>query len=104
MRKLLLVMLLFWGTSGMAESTLYEGKRNRAIQAQKYAPEGDRSRLQINNQRAALLVRNRFSDRRILGLRLIKSKGPPIYKVKTLSDSGVVKYVFVDAGNGEVFE
>jgi hypothetical protein len=104
MRKLLLVMLLTWAASGMAESTLYEGKRNRAIPPQKYAPELDRSRLQINNQRAALLVRNRFSDRRILGLRLIKSKGPPIYKVKTLSDSGVVKFVFVDAGSGEVFE
>ena len=104
MRILLLVMLLTWGVNSLAEPTLFEGKRSRVIPPQKFAPELDRGRVQIDNQRAALLVRNRFSERRILGLRLIQSKGPAIYKVKTLSDSGVVKFVFVDAGSGEVYE
>jgi uncharacterized membrane protein YkoI len=35
---------------------------------------------------------------------LIDSKGPVVYRVKTLSPKGVVKTVFVDGNSGNVFD
>ena len=62
------------------------------------------SRPGISNQRAASLVKQRYSSSRILGVSLLDDGGPPIYRVRTLSPNGVVKSVFVDANSGEVFE
>ncbi len=64
----------------------------------------DKKPLRVSNQRAAELVKRRYSGSRVLGVSLIDSKGPPVYRVKTLSDKGVVRSVFVDGTSGEVFE
>lgn len=58
----------------------------------------------ISNKRAASLVKERYSSSRILGVSLLDDKGPPVYRVRTLSSKGVVKSVFVDGNSGEVFE
>jgi hypothetical protein len=58
----------------------------------------------IKNRQAASLVKKRYVNARILSISLIESKGPPVYRVKTLSDDGIVKYVFVDGQSGDVFE
>lgn len=59
----------------------------------------------VGNEQAAARVKRAYANSKILSLRLMQSdKGPPIYKVKTLSPKGVVKYVYVDAINGDVFE
>lgn len=58
----------------------------------------------ISNQQATAKVRAAYSSHKILAVRLIESKGPPVYRVKTLSNNGVVQYVFVDGTTGAVFE
>ena len=62
------------------------------------------NRSGISNKRAASLVKERYSSSRILGVSLLDDKGPPVYRVRTLSTNGVVKSVFVDGNSGEVFE
>jgi uncharacterized membrane protein YkoI len=62
------------------------------------------SRSGISNKRAASLVKERYTASRILGVSLLDDKGPPVYRVRTLSTNGVVKSVFVDGNSGEVFE
>ena len=49
-------------------------------------------------------MRRQYANHRILNIVLIESKGPPVYKVKTLSGDGVVKHVYVDAVGGDVFD
>lgn len=66
-----------------------------------YAPE---PRPGISNNHAASLVKQRYSSARILGVSLLDQGGAPIYKVRTLSENGVVRSVFVDGRSGEVFE
>lgn len=63
-------------------------------------PDGPR----VTSQQAASRVKRTYGDHKILSIRLIDAKGPPVYRVKTLSDAGVVKYVFVDGISGDVFE
>ena len=58
----------------------------------------------IDARAAASRVRKAHQDHRVLAINLIDRKGPPIYRVKTLSDKGVVQFVYVDGNNGEVFE
>ncbi len=58
----------------------------------------------ISSKQAASRVKQRYQDSKILSINLIQSKGPAVYRVKTLSASGVVKYVFVDGTTGDVFE
>jgi len=58
----------------------------------------------IGNKQAASLVKKRYQASKILSINIIQSKGPPVYRVKTLSSTGVVKYVFVDGITGDVFE
>lgn len=62
------------------------------------------NRSGISNKRAASLVKERYSASRILGVSLLDDQGPPVYRVRTLSNDGVVKSVFVDGKSGEVFE
>jgi len=58
----------------------------------------------VGSKEAASRVKRAYGDRKILSVRLIDAKGPPVYRVKTLSDDGVVEYVFVDGTSGDVFE
>ena len=58
----------------------------------------------IGDQQAAAKVRETHANQKILAVQLIESQGPPVYRVKTLSEDGVVKYVFVDGVSGDVFE
>lgn len=58
----------------------------------------------IGTRQAATLVKKRYQASKILSINVIESKGPPVYRVKTLSSTGVVKYVFVDGTTGDVFE
>jgi uncharacterized membrane protein YkoI len=58
----------------------------------------------VSNKEATASVKQRYSGSKILSINIIKSKGPPVYRVKTLSPDGVVKYVFVDGTTGDVFE
>jgi len=54
----------------------------------------------IDNQSAARRVKERFRDRRILGIKLIQRRNKTLYQVKTLSAEGVVAFVNVDAESG----
>lgn len=58
----------------------------------------------IGNQQAASRAKRSFPGNKVLSVKLIESSGPPVYRIKMLSDQGVVKFVFVDGTNGEVFE
>ena len=58
----------------------------------------------IGSKQATSRVKQKYRDSKILSINLIRSKGPAVYRVKTLSASGVVKYVFVDGTTGDVFE
>lgn len=62
------------------------------------------NRIRIADHQATALVRKRYPNSKVLSVRLIESKGPPVYRVKTLSSEGVVKHVFVDGNSGDVFE
>ena len=57
----------------------------------------------INAQQAAAAVKQKLGGK-VLSVTLIDSKGPPVYRIKTLSKSGVVKVVFVDGQSGKVFD
>lgn len=58
----------------------------------------------IGERQAATRVKQRYADHKILAVQLIETRGPPVYRIKTLSEEGVVKYVFVDGNSGNVFE
>ena len=58
----------------------------------------------IDNQSAARRVKERFQDRRILGIKLIQRRNKTLYRVKTLSEDGVVTFVNVDAESGALTE
>ncbi len=76
-----------------------------AFDAGKSAPNGFvRNKVRVGDEQATAKVRKRYPKSRILSVNLIESKGPPVYRVKTLSAEGVVKYVFVDSRSGDVFE
>jgi len=60
--------------------------------------------VKVSNQQAAGNVRQEFPGSKILSVKMMGSGGPPVYKIKTLSGSGVVKFVYVDGTSGEVFE
>ena len=70
---------------------------NRMVPEQRQGP-------RIGDRQAASRVKQIYADRKILGIQLIETRGPPVCRVKTLSDEGVVKYVFVDGTSGDVFE
>ena len=61
------------------------------------------AKARISAKQAAAKVKQKFGGK-VLSIKLIESKGPPVYRVKTLSESGVVKVVFVDGHSGAVFE
>lgn len=58
----------------------------------------------LGSRDAAEQVRQQYQSYKILSVSLIDSKGPVVYRVKTLSPKGVVKTVFVDGNSGNVFD
>jgi len=48
------------------------------------------------------LVKAEYAARRVLGLRIVSGRQGPAYRVKTLSEQGVVKFVYVDAQTGDL--
>lgn len=99
------LMLLLVGQSYAAD---FGGKRKRdmnrqlGVQPQQLLQQSTSAK--ISNQRAAGLVKQRYSSARVLGVSKLSDSGPTIYRVRTLSPHGVVKSVFVDGDSGEVFE
>ncbi|MDP4598767.1 MAG: hypothetical protein NWS96_07980 [Pseudomonadales bacterium] len=58
----------------------------------------------LDPRAAAAQVKRHYQAHKILAISLIDSQGPTVYRVKTLSPDGVVKYVYVDGSSGDVFE
>ena len=58
----------------------------------------------IKQNKVASLVRKQHGNSRILNIVLTERAGLPVYKVKTLSNDGVLKHVYVDGRSGEVFD
>jgi len=61
------------------------------------------AKSRINAKQAAATVKQKLGGK-VLSVKLIESKGPPVYRIKTLSESGVVKVVFVDGLSGKLFD
>jgi len=107
--QVVIVLLFMVGPIGVSDSVAgpHEKKDARKpapvyrVAPNQLAP-GNRSG--ISNKRAASLVKERYAASRILGVSLLDDQGPPVYRVRTLSNSRVVKSVFVDGKSGEVFE
>lgn len=55
----------------------------------------------ISKGQAIAAVKNQMAGK-VLSANLIKSQGPPVYRVKLLLEKGRVRTVFVDATNGRV--
>jgi len=55
----------------------------------------------ISKAQAISAVKQKLHGK-VLSVSLIKSQGPPVYRVKVLLDKGRVRTVFVDAANGRV--
>jgi uncharacterized membrane protein YkoI len=55
----------------------------------------------ITKAQAISAVKSKLNGK-VLSVNLIKSQGPPVYRVKVLLDKGRVRTVFVDASNGRV--
>ncbi len=103
MRWIIMAMLLVVPPQLMAASPLFHevvAASSKAQQGENYVP---KQRVRIKRSKAAALVRRSYPKSKILTISLLESKGPPVYKVKTLRD-GVVKHVYVDAVGGEVFD
>lgn len=110
MRNICMAMILA-GASAVAMSTAAQTPEPQfVIAARDFLPRSQPQGIlpspsaRISNKEAAARVRQNYRDHKILSVNLIESKGPPVYRVKTLSEDGVVKYVFVDGTSGDVFE
>ncbi|MBL4679914.1 MAG: PepSY domain-containing protein [Pseudomonadales bacterium] len=68
------------------------------------ANDSGNAKPKINRKKAASKAKRAYPDSKILSVKLIKSGGPTVYKLKMLSSDGIVKYVFVDGQTGSVFE
>ena len=102
--------LLTWG-SGLdaapkpGERPRNSGKPISSVPMLKGYSSGVRARgPAIDNQSAARRVKERFQDRRILGIKLIQRRNKTLYRVKTLAEDGVVTFVNVDAESGALTE
>ena len=109
MRCVLLISVLLLATPALAgwdgERSTARGFVIAAFDPGKNEPKSLVSnRVRVADHQATALVRKRYPNSKVLSVRLIESKGPPVYRVKTLSRAGVVKHVFVDGRSGDVFE
>lgn len=62
-----------------------------------------KSRSRSGSREAASQAKQRYPESKILSINPVRNSERQ-YRVKLLSNDGVVKYVFVDATNGEVFD
>jgi uncharacterized protein YpmB len=110
MRIFLVLVILMMGAPQTLASPFshdYAVQQLAASEVMPRAPKNilpQRQRPAISNQQATARVRAAYSRHKILTVRLIESKGPPVYRVKTLSENGVVQYVFVDGTTGDLFD
>ena len=105
MRWILIAVLFFVSPHLVAQSRYHHKIVAAAAKAEPAKPFVQKQqRSGFTNRQVAAMVKRRYTDSRILSIELKERKGTRIYKVKTLSDSGVMKYVFVDAGSGDIFE
>ena len=107
----LLVVLVLLAFDAAAAPSRGEGPRQRAaseamgVELKNYSKSLRQQRaFRIDNQSAARLVKSEYAKRRILGIRIISGRQGPAYRVKTLSEQGVVKFVYVDAQTGDLSE
>ena len=96
-RLLILVTMLF----GVAASELAVAEQPNP--AMKNILQGGQ-KVRVSNQQAASKIKRSYPNSKILSLKLIESNGPPVYRIKILSDQGEVKVIFVDGINSEIFE
>lgn len=54
------------------------------------------------SESAAVAAAQRAVKGRVLSVQLIESRGPPVYRVKILTEDGRVRTVHVDGQSGEV--
>ena len=101
LKKILLVMC-FLNISGLAQADFILLAANEDDSKSEFAQSHDKPR--IGNRQAAVRVEKIYPGTRILSVKLIRGDGPAVYKVKMISSDGVVRSVFVDGSNGEVFE
>ena len=106
-----LILMLSLCTSLPASAGPYDSGQQQFQVAEHFAPRppprGKRvepREARLNDRQAAERVKRTFEDHKILSVNMIESKGPVVYRVKTLSQDGVIKYVFVDGDSGEVFD
>ena len=101
MRVLLATIMLLFSLGATAMPYDLAAIRLAAQDSQGFMPN---QQAKLDSREAASLVKNRYQGSKVLSINMIDSKGPPVYRVKTLSSDGVVKYVFVDGITGAVFE
>ena len=107
MRLIVMVMLFILSLQAMAESrTVLHGLP--VVEDRKSSPldkfvASSRTPV-IKQNKVASLVRKQHGNSRILNIVLTERAGLPVYKVKTLSNDGVLKHVYVDGRSGEVFD
>jgi uncharacterized membrane protein YkoI len=101
MRVLLVTLMLLFSLGATAMPHGIAAIRLAAQGSQGFMPN---QQAKIGSKQATSLVKQRYQGSKILSINMIDSKGPPVYRVKTLSSDGVVKYVFVDGITGAVFE
>ena len=107
MRLIVMVMLFILSLQAMAEShNVLHGLP--VVEDRKSSPldkfvASSRTPV-IKQNKVASLVRKQHGNSRILNIVLTERAGLPVYKVKTLSNDGVLKHVYVDGRSGEVFD
>jgi uncharacterized membrane protein YkoI len=110
MRATILLLLMISSSPLMAASSFFPRGQGVEIAAQEHMRPGpqnilpNRRQPRIGDQQAAASVRKAYANHKILSVQLIEAQGSPVYRVKTLSDDGVIKYVFVHGTSGEIFE
>ena len=105
MRVLVMITILLMSVGAeFASARSFEMKSDQIMLAQAASSLLPGQSAKVSNKEATASVKQRYRSSKILSINLIKSKGPPVYRVKTLSSDGVVKYVFVDGTTGDVFE
>ena len=109
MKWCLLGVMFLAGVDAAAAPGRSEGPRPRGApegaglerKAFSKSPRNQRA-FRIDHIAAARLVKAEYAARRVLGLRIVSGRQGPAYRVKTLSEQGVVKFVYVDAQTGDL--
>lgn len=98
---LIFLICLFGSEWVRAESNYSQNTVSKMLLA---ISDSEIERPHISKQKAASKAKHAYPGNKILSIKLIKSSGPAVYRLKMLSSKGVVKYVFVDGKTGSVFE